>query len=337
MVLMRSDHLRALLEAFVKKDDIKFIQMANEMIEEEERKNHQLLAKDLREILLKATIGPNRLDTTIDKNKRNPAIPRDMAKGFPLVQIQEPHLYLSDAILAPELITSINMLVQEIKLKDIIKSYGLKPRQKFLFFGPPGTGKTLTAHIISSILQWPLVTVRFESVISSFLGETATNIRRIFDFIENGEWIVLFDEFDIIGKNRDDANEHGEIKRVVNNLIQMIDNFHGDAIIIAATNHEQLLDPAIWRRFDDVLHFDLPDAERRKLIFEKYLHNYPGWNALNLDDFVNITNGFSPADIARACEEALRLSIVKNESNITAEQIYFAIERQQQRIELNIH
>ena len=334
---MRSDHLRALLEAFVKKDDVKFIQVANEMVEEEERKNHQLLAKDLKEILLKATIGPNRLDTSIEKNKRNLSIPRDMAKGFPLVQIQEPHLYLSDAILAPELVTSINMLIQEIKLKDIIKSYGLKPRQKFLFFGPPGTGKTLTAHIISSILQWPLVTVRFESVISSFLGETATNIRRIFDFIENGEWVVLFDEFDIIGKNRDDANEHGEIKRVVNNLIQMIDNFRGDAIIIAATNHEQLLDPAVWRRFDDVLHFDLPDASRRKQILEKYLHNYPGWHALDLDEFTSITNGFSPADIARACEDALRIAIVNNEVNITAEQIYVAIERQQHRIELNLH
>ena len=125
----------------------------------------------------------------------------------------------------------------------------------------------MAAKVISSVVGYPFVFIRFDSVISSFLGETASNLRKIFDFISEGKWIVLFDEFDIIGKQRDDPTEHGEIKRVVNNFMLMLENYDGDSIIISSTNHPHLLDMGVWRRFDDVVYFSLPDRKRRLLIF----------------------------------------------------------------------
>ena len=222
-------------------------------------------------------------------------------------------------------------MVDEYQHKDIFKSYGLKPKQKILFAAPPGTGKTLSAKVISSELNFPLVYIRFDSIVSSYLGETATNLTKIFDFIEKGEWVVLFDEFDIIGKKRDDPYEHGEIKRVVNNFMQMLDNFKGDSLIIAATNHPHLLDTAIWRRFNDILYFDLPDLERRNDIFNKYLKVFERADDLDIGKFSDLTDEFSPADISQICEEALRRVILHNEREITNREVYWAIEQQNRK------
>ena len=174
-------------------------------------------------------------------------------------------------VIPKEILDILKEIPREHESAMLFSSYGLKPRNKILLCGPPGTGKTLSAKILSSEIGFPLIVVKFESVISSFLGETATNLRKIFDYIEKGKWVVLFDEFDIIGKKRDDPSEHGEIKRVVNNFMLMLENYEGESILIASTNHPQILDSGVWRRFDDVITFNLPDTVCRKHIFEKKL------------------------------------------------------------------
>lgn len=231
-------------------------------------------------------------------------------------------------ILTDELKERVQYVLEELKSTEVLSTFGLKPKRKILFCGPPGTGKTLSSKVISSVIDYPLVYIRFDSIVSSYLGETATNLRKIFDFIEQGEWVVLFDEFDIIGKKRDDPYEHGEIKRVVNNFMQMLDNCEGNSLIIAATNHQQLLDSAIWRRFDDILYFDLPDIHRREQLFNKYLKVLKRQKNLNLSKIADITEGFSPADIAQVCEEALRRVIVSNKEKISYEDIILAIDQQ---------
>jgi SpoVK/Ycf46/Vps4 family AAA+-type ATPase len=179
--------------------------------------------------------------------KTNIPIPRDTEKGFPLFEIKEYYDNFDDLILENQSKDRLKYIIDEFKSKDILYTYGLKPKQKILFCGPPGTGKTYSAKIMSPVLNYPTVYVRFDSIVSSFLGERASNLRKIFDFIEDGEWVVLFDEFDIVGKKRDDPYEHGEIKRVVNNFMQMLDDYNGKSLIIASTNHQHLLDTAIWR------------------------------------------------------------------------------------------
>jgi SpoVK/Ycf46/Vps4 family AAA+-type ATPase len=158
-------------------------------------------------------------------------------------------------------------------------------------------------------------------------GETAGNLRKVFDYIEHGTWIVLFDEFDIIGKNRDDNHEHGEIKRVVNSFLQMLDNFKGDSIILAATNHQNILDPAIWRRFDDVVYYDLPDEKLRHQIFEIYLNPIKREKNIDLVKFSKITQGLSPADIKMITEEAMKSAILNSKNSIIRNDIKNAIDK----------
>jgi SpoVK/Ycf46/Vps4 family AAA+-type ATPase len=321
---MRSELLRSLFEAYAGGDNKKFMDSASEIIKDEEKKKHYVLAKNLKNSL--HTKHPNIGPTSYRcKYKINFPIPRDTEKGFPLLEIREYYLNFNDLIIDDEIKDRIKFIIDETKAAEVLKTYGLKPKQKILFCGPPGTGKTLSSKIMSSVIGYPLVQVKFDSIISSFLGETATNLKKIFDFIENGEWIVLFDEFDIIGKQRDDPYEHGEIKRVVNNFMQMLDDYNGKSILIAATNHQYLLDSAIWRRFDDIIYFDLPNMDYREKLFNKYLKNLKRSPDLNMVKYAESTEGLSPSDISQICEEALRRVIIKNFNEIKNNDIEYAI------------
>ena len=269
---MDSEKLVNLFRAFTKGDSDSFHRIALDTIEDEKRKKHHLLAKQLEN-----TLRENSVSTNLNGVKQIPPIPRDNEKGFRLLDVQKLYLGWSDIILFPDTETHLKQIIEEFRKYDLLATYGLRPKAKVLFYGPPGTGKTLCAKVLSSVIGYPLVSVRFDSVISSYLGETASNLRKVFDYIENGRWIVLFDEFDIIGKQRDDPTEHGEIKRVVNNFMLMLENYNGDSLLISSTNHPQLLDVAVWRRFDDVIFFNLPDKPRRMKIFEKYLRVMKQW------------------------------------------------------------
>ncbi len=331
---MRSEFIKSLFIAYLEKDDTKFLDIANEIISDEAKKNHTLLAKDLKKILNNRNQNSFQKDSISRRFREGVPIPRDSERGFPLLEIREYHCNFNDLVLNQDVFEKLNTLVDEFRHKEIFSSYGLKPKQKILFCGPPGTGKTLSAKVISSELNYPLVYIRFDSIVSSYLGETATNLMKIFDFIDKGEWVVLFDEFDIIGKKRDDPYEHGEIKRVVNNFMQMLDNFKGRSLIIAATNHPHLLDTAIWRRFNDIIFFDMPDHERRRDIFNKYLKVFERAENLDVEDFSNITKEFSPADISQVCEEALRRIILHNKREITNDEVNWAIKQQIKKKEI---
>lgn len=170
-------------------------------------------------------------------------------------------------------------------------------------------------------------------MVSSFLGETATNLRRIFDYIQNGKWVVLFDEFDIIGKQRDDPSEHGEIKRVVNNFMLMIEKYDSDSIIIASTNHPQLLDLGVWRRFDDVIFFGLPNRIRREKIFVKYL-NVMKKEEINFKEIIDKTDGFSGSDIQHTCTEALKKLILSDREVLHTDDLMEAVLRQRAKMKI---
>ena len=254
-------------------------------------------------------------------------IPRDAEKGFPLLEIQNFDIGIDSLLVSTETKQQIEQIIREFKDADVFATYNLKNKRKILLCGKPGTGKTFSARIISSVLQIPLAYVRFDSIISSYLGETASNLRRVFDFVESGVWIVLFDEFDIIGKNRDDSHEHGEIKRVVNNFLQMLDNTQGESIILAATNHQHMLDPAIWRRFDDIIYYELPGDEVRIALFELYLKPIKKSPDIDLAKAAQTTCGLSPADIKMIAEEAMKLSILDSRSRLGQPDIEKAIDK----------
>jgi SpoVK/Ycf46/Vps4 family AAA+-type ATPase len=328
---MKSELIKMLFQAYADNDNKEFVQVANEIIKDEEKKKHNLLAKDLKKILSAMPQNNSTLNTISKRYKTNIPIPRDTEKGFPLFEIREHYLNFDDLILTKELKERLKDIIEEIKNIEILGAYGIRPKQKILFCGPPGTGKTLSSRVMSSVIGFPLVYIRFDSIVSSFLGETATNLRKIFDFIEQGEWVVLFDEFDIVGKKRDDPYEHGEIKRVVNNFMQMMDDYRGKSLLIAATNHQHLLDTAIWRRFDEILFFDMPDAHRREKLFKKYLRVLKKSKDLEISKLAVMTEGFSPADIAQICEEALRRIILEDRKEILYKDLEWAIAQQNRK------
>lgn len=324
--------MKQIFLAFAQGNRERFIEVAHQVVREEEKKHHHLLAKDLKAILQNITNSKNLSGSAVNQRYKDALpIPRDNEKGFPLLEVKEFYLDWSDVILAQELQDALNQIVDENRQWEVLATYGLTPKQKVLFCGPPGTGKTLSAQVISSVMSYPLAHVRFDSIVSSFLGETASNLRKIFRFIERGRWIVLFDEFDVIGKQRDDPYEHGEIKRVVNNFMQMLDGYNGESLIIAATNHQHLLDPGLWRRFDEILFFDIPDHDRRVQIFIYYLKVLDKEPSLDLDALARETEGFSPADIAQVCWEALRRTVLRDGAQIGERELREAIARQKRR------
>ncbi|WP_207683056.1 AAA family ATPase [Desulfonema magnum] len=311
--MTNSELIRQLFLSFNSKDNEAFVQAAREYIERERRKKHTIVAKELEKALYQTTSASE----SRRRFRQSLPIPRDTEKGFPLLEIQYFEHDLDSLILSQETKARLERIIREFKDADILATYNLAYKKKVLLCGKPGTGKTFSAQIISSVLNIPLVYIRFDAIISSYLGETAGNLRKVFDFIENDTWIVLFDEFDIIAKNRDDSHEHGEIKRVVNNFLQMLDNFKGDSILFAATNHQNMLDSAIWRRFDAVIDYELPDEATRKHLFERYLRPIRRDQKIDISKAAKDSQGLSPADIKMIAAEAMKTVIIDSRNTLS--------------------
>ncbi|GAB4284080.1 MAG: ATP-binding protein [Oscillatoriaceae cyanobacterium] len=306
----RGDLIRKLFRSFSENDREEFYAAAMELIEEERSKNHLLLAKDL-EKSLQITPAPAKAASNSWRHQSYPEVPKARDTGLPLITVKPYDLTWENVILSETNREILETVVAENRKRDILTAYNLKPRCNLLFCGPPGCGKTLTARVIAGILFLPLVSVNLAAVFSSYLGETAVNLKMIFEYLEKGEWVVLFDEFDAIAKDRNAASEHGEIKRIVNSLLQLIDGLNQNSIFIAATNHPSLLDPAIWRRFDEVILFDKPDESLRKLLLRKNLASIR--HELDLEGFARHLEGATGADIERICANAIKSVILRNE------------------------
>ena len=241
--------LRQLIRSGAEGDLDTFRGVAKKLVTEERQKQHHLLANDLETILY----GRPRTPSSPALRNLTETVPEDRERGIPLLTVREPVRGLEDVVLSPENLSLVANILREHDREEVLKAHGLRPSDRILLCGPPGCGKTLTAEAIASELGKPLAIVRTDSVVSSFLGETAANLRKVFDFAAAYPAVMLFDEFDALGKEREDATEHGELRRVVNAVLQMLDAYEGRSLIIAATNHEGMLDTAIWRRFEEVL------------------------------------------------------------------------------------
>lgn len=319
-----SELIKKLFLAFSKKDDDEFYKIGEELINLEKRKKHHFVAKELKEALYSQNNG--RLNSE-KRFRSNMPIPRDNDTGFPLLSIEQYDLDWDSLILSEKIKYELKQIVKGFRSYEVLATYNLKPKNKVLFCGLPGTGKTFTAQVLSSYLGLPLVYINFDAIISSYLGETATNLRKVFDFISNGIWVVLFDEVDIIGKNRDDQHETGEIKRVVNNFLQMIDNFKGDSLIIASTNHPHILDPAIWRRFDEVINFELPERKERASLIKLYLKPLKKEKDLDIELLSRETEGFSPSDIKTMCRDAMIHAIINERDTLENRDLKYSLEK----------
>jgi len=324
--MARSDQIRALFKAFMKRDDDAFLGSARDLIEEERQKGHSTLADSLQRILNNGSVQQQAFKLPND-------IPVDRERGLPLAHIEQPEFGWERVILKANLETTLKDIVTEYRKREVFRTYGLDMKKKILFFGPPGCGKTITAKVMAGVLGLPLVYVRFDSVVSSYLGETAANLRKIFDFVSRGQWVVLFDEFDAIGKGRDNPYEHGELKRVVNTLLQLMDGFRGDSLLIAATNHWDLLDSAIWRRFDEICYFDKPNKEERVSLLSRLFTSFDH-RQLDIRKVAQQLQGMTGDDIERICIDAIKISILDNRKEILQSDLEDALKKHKSRLSL---
>lgn len=237
-------------------------------------------------------------------------LPIDSESRLPTADVEVLHPGEVQVFLPEQAQRHVDRFLQFVRAADRLVANGVGVSASMLVYGPPGCGKTQLARYIAAELNLPLVTARADSLISSYLGSTSKNVRALFEHAMSRPCVLFLDEFDALGKMRDDSRELGELKRVVISLLQNIDAMRGDHVLLAATNHEHLLDPAIWRRFSSHIHLERPEPEARRQIFLRSLGPF-GDDSL-LSTLILLSAGLSGADCREIAEDAVRLALVNN-------------------------
>lgn len=308
--VQHSFELLKIIEFALKKDTNKIVGYATMLQNKLENEGNNKLAVKIEKLLNSNTVG-----TIEAKSSNSLNLPFDQESNMQIGEFYNPDGQLEKVVLNKELHENIEKFLKYYEKRESLYLEGINHPNTILMYGPPGCGKTLLAKTLSQKLDLPMVIIRLDSIISSFLGSTAKNIRKIFDYAKNNPCILFFDEFDAIAKVRDDQHELGELKRVVNSLLQNIDMLNNDSILIAASNHEHLLDPALWRRFQLKLEIGKPDFNSRVTIIE---NNLSQLNKSEVEILAYIFQGLSPAAINNICTYVKRDSIVfDNDVNLT--------------------
>lgn len=273
--MARADLVVNLAKHGLNNDRYNFKKTLESIIVEERAKQHTILAEHLEEILRSS----NQISTVTQTS-----LPGFNTNDL-LYEVKSRHR-LSDLILSDDIRATCDEFILEQQRVDLLRSYSLEPRNRLLLTGPPGNGKTSLAEALAEALMLPLYCVRYDGIIGSYLGETASRLRKVIDFVRTKRCILFMDEFETLGKERGDRQETGEIKRVVSSLLLQIDELPSHVIVIGATNHPELLDRAVWRRFQIRLKLPAPTEEQICMWFE------------NFERKSDVPLGFSPKQLA---------------------------------------
>ncbi|PWH03373.1 AAA family ATPase [Shewanella xiamenensis] len=315
-----ADQLKALLQSHLEGDENRFYSVAMQVAAHEAKRGHGKLAEELRLLVDQAK---SRRTVSSD----NKAVPISRPKGelANLLSVSYPKSRLGDMVLNGELTQQLERIIREQRHAAEILSHGLSPRRKLLLVGPPGTGKTMTASVLAGELGLPLFQVRLDGLITKFMGETAAKLRQIFESTHHARGVYFFDEFDAIGSQRGLANDVGEVRRILNSFLQMIEQDDSHSLIIGATNHPDILDNALFRRFDDLLHYELPDEARIASVLKSRLCRMAikntSWKRL-----ADKALGLSYAELTRAADEVLKTALIERVDTISEKDVAQAIE-----------
>ena len=321
-----ADQLKALIKSYMESDSQRFFSVAIQMAAHEAKLGHGKLAEELRALVDEA----KRRKSAVVQQGRGQAIPISRPRGdlANLLTVSYPKARLGEMVLDKSLEEGIQRIIREQRQSARILAHGLAPRRKLLLIGPPGTGKTMSATVFAGELGLPLFQVRLDGLITKFMGETAAKLRQIFDATDQTRGVYFFDEFDAIGSQRGMANDVGEIRRVLNSFLQMIEQDLSHSLIVAATNHPDILDHALFRRFDDVLHYKIPEAPQIAALLKAKLSHIVG-TRISWKRLAGISEGLSYAEISRAVDEALKEALIHQCDQINEEDIRrMLIERQ---------
>ncbi|MCG3726521.1 AAA family ATPase [Vibrio cincinnatiensis] len=312
-----STQIKALMQSHIDKDDDRFLSVALQVAAHEARNGHGKLAQELKLL--------------VEKAKKNTAknLPVSIASSVKdssgLLTTSYPKLRFSDLIVSSNVKDKLERLVKEQKHLSTLKNHGLSPRRKLLLAGNPGTGKTFTASVLAGELDFPLFEVRLDAVITKYLGESSAKLRQVFDTIREVRGVYFFDEFDALGSHRGATNDVGEARRILNSFLQMIEQDTSNSVIVCATNHLQALDHALFRRFDDVIRYELPSEKEITQLFKSRLSGYVAKN-FTWKKLSDSSIGLSNAEITLAANDALKEMLIHDHPFVTMAMLQKAIE-----------
>jgi SpoVK/Ycf46/Vps4 family AAA+-type ATPase len=309
--MAKAEYLVSLIKSHYSNEPERFTTIALQIAAHEAKLGHTLVA--------------NEIKSTIDKAKENKHKTKTFAPDLQgLILENVPGVNLADMIASEDIKSKIARIISEFVQRDKLHKHDLENRRKILLSGPPGTGKTLTASILANELNLQLYTILMDKMVTKFMGETSAKLRQVFDLIEQKQGVYLFDEFDAIGGERSRDNDVGEMRRVLNSFLQFIERDNSDSLIIAITNNKSLLDQALFRRFDDVILYHLPDEDEKLALLKNRLARYS--DKVNFEKLLPNINGLSHAEISLACIDAIKETVLNEKQQMNNQLILKAIQ-----------
>lgn len=293
-----ADQILSLIRNHVNNDDTQFRKVALQISAVEARNGHAIIARTIQELLRQKNTS-SRTVRLVSKNKEVDDL---------LLQL-ETYDDIKSLILSNSVEEKLDRIIKEYLKKETLRKYGLVNRRKLLLYGASGTGKTMTASVLAKEFNLPFFVVRTEKVVTKFMGETGQKLGRIFDFIDEVPAVYLFDEFDAIGSQRGMDNEVGEQRRILNTFLQLLERDDSDSFIIAATNNIESIDKAMFRRFDDVIEYNLPDREQRLALLHEYLYTAKDLDFASAEP---LFEGMSHAEIKMLCSDIFKESLLND-------------------------
>jgi SpoVK/Ycf46/Vps4 family AAA+-type ATPase len=305
------EQVKALLRSYSEGDSRHFLSVATQIAAAAARQGKGQLAKEIRDL--------------VEEVKRKQAegqigavpIARPAGELAGLLIASYPKTHLAELVLAETVKMQLARVVQEYRQLERLRSHALSPARKLLLVGPPGCGKTMTASAFAGELKLPLLAVQLHSLITKFMGETAAKLHAVFQAMRSTRGVYLFDEFDAIGSDRTSKNDVGEIRRVLNSFLQFLEHDDSDSLVVAATNHINLLDTALFRRFDHVVVYDLPTPEEMRTLIENRLDRF-GLGEMNWSAVEQAAAGLSHAEIGKACDDAAKDAVLADANFVSS-------------------
>lgn len=308
--MAKADYIVSLIKSHYENEPERFTTLALQIAAYEAKMGHTNVANEIK----------NYVDKAKDNKFRNKTFTGD----FQGLLIESPAFEnLNDLIVSAKIKEKINRIISEFVQRDKLLRHNLQNRRKILLSGPPGTGKSMTAAIIAHELRLPLYTILMDKMVTKFMGETSAKLRQVFDLIQQKQGVFLFDEFDAIGGERSRDNDVGEMRRVLNSFLQFIERDNSESLIIAVTNNQKLLDTALFRRFDDVIGYNLPTSKEKKELLQNCLARFS--RKINFTQLLPNINGLSHAEITLACFDVIKETVLNETQEISNQLILKAI------------
>ena len=316
-----AEHIKAMVRSHASGDDAQFYAIALQVAARSARQGHQKAATELKELIEDARKKGRVLPSSVT------AITKPRGEIADLVTAAFPETHLRDLVAPESVVSAITQVISEQRRRRHLESNGFEPIHRLLLEGPPGTGKTMTASVLATELSLPLLTIRLDAVLSKFLGETSSKLRVLFDGVAQQRAVYLFDEFDALGGHRA-GNDVGEARRILNSFLVFLEQSSPESILVAATNHIELLDRALFRRFDIAISYELPDADATVKVLKKRLGSLG--RGIRWATIKSNPSGLSHAELVKAAEMAAKRALLREESIVTTEGLMAALHQRRE-------